>query len=106
LAKPIKFFDADDHSSGTLTALVANDPTQLQELLGLNMSLVLSAVLSLTGCVIIAFVFGWKVSKVLKSSPGSLLGLCLENRLTCLVNLGRFLCRHPYYNGYVLNSNL
>lgn len=34
LSKPIAFFDADENSSGTLTARVANDPTQLQQLLG------------------------------------------------------------------------
>ena len=37
LAKPIEFFDDEDNSSGTLTARVANDPTQLQQLLGINM---------------------------------------------------------------------
>ncbi|KAG0651011.1 abc transporter BEA3 [Hyphodiscus hymeniophilus] len=64
LAKPIEFFDAEDNSSGTLTARVANDPTQLQQLLGINMAMVLQAIFSLIGCVIIAFYFGWKLTLV------------------------------------------
>jgi ATP-binding cassette subfamily B (MDR/TAP) protein 1 len=62
LAKPIEFFDEEDNSSGTLTARVANDPTQLQQLLGINMAMVLQAVFSLIGCIIIAFYFGWKLT--------------------------------------------
>ena len=62
LAKPIEFYDAEDNSSGTLTARVANDPTQLQQLLGINMAMVLQAIFSLTGCIIIAFYFGWKLT--------------------------------------------
>lgn len=60
LAKPVPFFDAEENSSGTLTARVANDPTQLQQLLGINMAMVYIAILSLIGCIIIAFIFGWK----------------------------------------------
>lgn len=64
LEKPIQFFDEEDNSSGTLTARVSNDATQLQQMLGMNMAMVLVAVLGLTGCVIIAFTFGWKLSLV------------------------------------------
>jgi ABC-type multidrug transport system fused ATPase/permease subunit len=62
LAKPIEFFDAEDNSSGTLTARVANDPTQLQQLLGVNMAMVLQAIFSLVGCISIGFAFGWKLT--------------------------------------------
>ncbi|KAF4636377.1 hypothetical protein G7Y89_g1707 [Cudoniella acicularis] len=62
LAKPISFFDEEENSSGTLTARVANDPTQLQQLLGINMAMVYIAILSLLGCIIIGFVFGWKLT--------------------------------------------
>lgn len=60
LAKPVSFFDEEENSSGTLTARVANDPTQLQQLLGINMGMVYVAVFSLVGCIIISFYFGWK----------------------------------------------
>lgn len=62
LAKPIEFFDGEDNSSGTLTARVANDPTQLQQLLGVNMAMVLQAIFSLIGCIAIGFNFGWKLT--------------------------------------------
>lgn len=64
LKKPIAFFDEEENSSGELTGRVANDPTQLQQLLGINMAMVLTAVCNVTGCVIIAFVFGWKLTCV------------------------------------------
>jgi len=60
LEKPIPFFDEEENSSGTLAARVANDPTQLQQLLGINMAMIYIAVLSMIGCVIIGFCYGWK----------------------------------------------
>jgi ATP-binding cassette subfamily B (MDR/TAP) protein 1 len=62
LHKPITFYDDEDNSSGTLTARIANDPTQLQQMLGVNMAMVYVALLSLLGCIIIAFVYGWKLT--------------------------------------------
>ena len=62
--KPIEFFDADENSSGTLVSRVANDPTQIQEMMGTNMAMVLVAGFSITACVIIAYVFGWKLALV------------------------------------------
>ncbi|KAH6709484.1 P-loop containing nucleoside triphosphate hydrolase protein [Leptodontidium sp. MPI-SDFR-AT-0119] len=64
LHKPIEFYDADDNSSGTLSARVANDPTQLQQMLGINMAMVFTAALSLVGCIIIGFIYGWKLTLV------------------------------------------
>ncbi|KAF7938211.1 hypothetical protein EAE99_001883 [Botrytis elliptica] len=64
LHKPIAFFDAEENSSGELTGRVANDPTQLQQLLGINMAMVLTAICNILGCIIIAFVFGWKLTCV------------------------------------------
>ncbi|RAL63450.1 hypothetical protein DID88_003870 [Monilinia fructigena] len=64
LKKPITFFDAEENSSGELTGRVANDPTQLQQLLGINMAMVFTAICQITGCLIIAFVFGWKLTCV------------------------------------------
>jgi len=34
------FFDDEENSTGTLTSRVAGDPTQLEELLGMNMAMV------------------------------------------------------------------
>ncbi|KAJ4299624.1 hypothetical protein N0V90_004870 [Kalmusia sp. IMI 367209] len=65
LTKPIYWFDEDDHSVGTLTGQLGSDPQQLQELLGVNIAFPLIAIFNLTGCTIISFVFGWKMSLVI-----------------------------------------
>lgn len=62
IAKPIPFFDSEENSTGTLAARVSNDPTQLQQLLGINMGMVCIAFASLVGCIILAFIFGWKLT--------------------------------------------
>ncbi|KAG7286419.1 hypothetical protein NEMBOFW57_008729 [Staphylotrichum longicolle] len=64
LSKSVAFFDADDHSVGALTAQLATDPSQLQELLGTNMAFVIISVLNVVGCLAIAFYFGWKLTVV------------------------------------------
>ncbi|TVY82150.1 ABC transporter BEA3 [Lachnellula suecica] len=62
LAKPISYYDHEDNSTGSLTARIASDPTQLQQLLGINMALVLVAIFSLTGSIAISLYFGWKLT--------------------------------------------
>lgn len=64
LAKSVAFFDSEEHSIGALTARLATDPTQLQELLGTNMSFVIISILNVFGCMAIAFYFGWKLTLV------------------------------------------
>ena len=71
LAKPVSFFDAEEHNVGALTARLATDPTQLQQLLGMNMAFVIISFFNVVGCLIISFVFGWKLTvvTVLTSMP-------------------------------------
>ncbi|KAK8036285.1 spermidine/putrescine import ATP-binding protein potA [Apiospora rasikravindrae] len=64
ISKPVSFFDGEGHSAGALTALLATDPAQLQQLLGTNMAFVTISLLSVTGCLAIAFYFGWKLTAV------------------------------------------
>jgi ATP-binding cassette subfamily B (MDR/TAP) protein 1 len=64
LTKPIHWFDDEDRSVGTLTGQLGSDPQQLQELLGVNIAFPLIAIFNLTGCTIISFVYGWKLSLV------------------------------------------
>ena len=64
LHKPISWFDDQERSSGTLTARLSTDPRQLEEVLGPNMALPLVAIFNITGCTIISFVFGWKLTLV------------------------------------------
>ena len=68
ISKTVAFFDEERHSVGGLTAVVASDPTQLQQLLGTNMGFALISVLNVVGCLAISFYFGWKLSLVALSS--------------------------------------
>ncbi|KAJ9142373.1 p-loop containing nucleoside triphosphate hydrolase [Pleurostoma richardsiae] len=68
VSKSMAFFDHDDHSAGALTARLATDPTQLQQLLGTNMVFVIISVLNVVGCLVISFYFGWKLTLVTVAS--------------------------------------
>ena len=58
------YFDHEDHSHGTMTSRVGQDPKQLEELMGLNMASVYIAIFNVTGSFIIAFVFAWRLALV------------------------------------------
>ncbi|KAM0569923.1 hypothetical protein ACHAP9_004287 [Verticillium nonalfalfae] len=64
LSKSASFFDAEANSAGALTARLATDPTQLQQLLGTNMAFALVSVFNVVGCVVVGLVFGWKLTIV------------------------------------------
>lgn len=64
LSKEVSFFDEAEHSIGAMTARLATDPSQLQQLLGMNMAFVVISVLSVIGCLTISFYFGWKLTLV------------------------------------------
>ena len=64
IAKRINFFDAEGHSAGSLTSSVSSDSENLQQLMSTEMSLAAIAIMNLVGCIIISFVYGWKLSLV------------------------------------------
>lgn len=64
LRQKIAFFDQDRNSHGELTSRVSGDPKLLEELLGLNLAMLLSAVFTALGSIIIALVFSWKLGLV------------------------------------------
>jgi ABC-type multidrug transport system fused ATPase/permease subunit len=64
IRKRIPFFDAEDHSSGSLTSRISADTEQLQQLMSTEMSMALIACVNLVGSIIISFVYGWKLSLV------------------------------------------
>lgn len=68
VSKTVAWFDGDGRSVGALTGLVATDPTQLQELLGTNITFTIISILSVIGCLVISFYFGWKLTLVAFSS--------------------------------------
>lgn len=64
LSNPIPFFDRQDNASGTLMSRLSSDPKQLQELVGFNGVFPLISIFNMTGCIAIAFSFGWKLTLV------------------------------------------
>ncbi|KAK2930929.1 AAA ATPase domain [Fusarium oxysporum f. sp. vasinfectum] len=64
LYQQLSFFDQEDNSHGSLSSRVSSDAKQLEELLGINLALMLSAIFNITGCVIISLVFGWKLGLI------------------------------------------
>lgn len=51
-----------------LTARIASDPAQLQQLLGINAAMVLISFFGLIGCTVIALLFHWKFALVVIGS--------------------------------------
>jgi ATP-binding cassette subfamily B (MDR/TAP) protein 1 len=64
ICKRISFFDDANNSAGLLSARLATDPVQLQQLLGINMAMLLISVFSLIGCIAIAEAFHWKFATI------------------------------------------
>ncbi|PVH85767.1 ABC transporter-like protein [Cadophora sp. DSE1049] len=71
LKKPISFYDSEENSIGSLTSRMATDPTQLQQLLGINMAFVVISIFNTLGCLVLSFHFGWKLTlaAVITSMP-------------------------------------
>ncbi|KIY02997.1 uncharacterized protein Z520_01463 [Fonsecaea multimorphosa CBS 102226] len=64
LRNPISYYDTEGNSSGSLMARLATDFKLLSELLGLNGAFPLISLFNMTGCIIISFYFGWKLTLV------------------------------------------
>lgn len=64
LFQKASFFDEEDHSHGTMTSRTKDDPQKLEELMGVNMTMVYIAIFSILGSVIIALCFTWKLALV------------------------------------------
>lgn len=64
MSKPLSYFDDVNNAAGVLSAQLAADPVQLQQILGMNMAMVLISVFGLIGCLLIAEIFHWKFALV------------------------------------------
>lgn len=64
IRKRISFFDDAGHSTGSLTSKLSSDCEQLQQLTGTEMSLAFIAIVNLIGSILIAFIYGWKLTLV------------------------------------------
>ncbi|KAK2807235.1 hypothetical protein FQN50_005522 [Emmonsiellopsis sp. PD_5] len=64
LAKRIPFYDMQENSTGSLSGRLSTDPTQLQQLFGLQLAYPLISLFTVIGCLAISFAFGWKLTLV------------------------------------------
>jgi ATP-binding cassette subfamily B (MDR/TAP) protein 1 len=62
LRKRIVYFDSEGNSAGTLTSNLSTDPSQIEKLMGGEMTMAYISIFNLIGSLIISFVFGWKLS--------------------------------------------
>lgn len=60
----MSYFDREENASGSLVSRLSTDPRQVQELFGPNGVFPLISLFNVIGCVIISFVFGWKLAAV------------------------------------------
>ncbi|RGP76693.1 hypothetical protein FLONG3_5133 [Fusarium longipes] len=67
LYQKMSFFDQEDNSHGTLSSRVSSDAKQLEELLGINLALMISAMFNVIGCMAISLAFGWKLGLICMS---------------------------------------
>ncbi|KAF2839199.1 P-loop containing nucleoside triphosphate hydrolase protein [Patellaria atrata CBS 101060] len=58
------FFDKPENTTGALASRLSTHPTQLQELLGFNIALILTIVVNLFSSCILALAYGWKLGLV------------------------------------------
>ena len=65
LRQDMTFFDRSENSTGALVSRLASEPTSLQELLSMNITLILINVVNILSSVILALCYGWKLSLAL-----------------------------------------
>ncbi len=75
LRQPITFFDDPKNSAEILTAKLTQHPTQLQDLLGMNVALIIIILVNIVSCSILAIATGWKFGLV--AVFGSLPPICV-----------------------------
>jgi ATP-binding cassette subfamily B (MDR/TAP) protein 1 len=64
LKQDMDFFDQPENSSGALTSRISNLPTQLQELIGVNIMLIFVVLVNIVSSSALALAFGWKLGLV------------------------------------------
>ncbi|KAF4982491.1 hypothetical protein FDECE_17504 [Fusarium decemcellulare] len=65
LRQDMTFFDDPDRGTGALVSRLAVEPTNLQELLSMNLSLILINIVTVLSSAILAIAYGWKLGLVL-----------------------------------------
>ncbi|KAK7418059.1 hypothetical protein QQX98_004198 [Neonectria punicea] len=65
LRQDMTFFDNPDHGTGALVSRLSTEPTSLQELLSMNVSLIMINVVTVLSSSILAIAYGWKLGLAL-----------------------------------------
>src|SRR6478735_4289681 len=63
-SQDIQFFDRAETTTGALTTRLSAEPTQLQELMGFNLSLIFIVIIQIVTMSILAIATGWKLGLV------------------------------------------
>lgn len=64
LSQDMDFFNLPGNTSGALTSKLSTFPTQLQDLIGANILLILNIVVGVVSSSILAIAYGWKLGLV------------------------------------------
>ncbi|KAF2136052.1 uncharacterized protein K452DRAFT_303071 [Aplosporella prunicola CBS 121167] len=64
LRQDIQFFDRAENTTGALTSRLSSQPTQLQELMGFNLSIIIIVFINVIASSILGLSFGWKLGLV------------------------------------------
>lgn len=65
LRRDMVFFDQPEHSTGSLVSRLSAEPTNLQELISMNLTLMLVNIVNLVSSSILAIAYGWKLGLIL-----------------------------------------
>ena len=65
IRQDMSFFDDPANGTGALVARLDSEPTSLQELLSINLSLLLICIVNLVACCVLAIATGWKLGLVM-----------------------------------------
>ncbi|KAF2672559.1 multidrug resistance protein-like protein 1 [Microthyrium microscopicum] len=64
----MEFFDRDENSLGALVAKLSTQPTDLQELIGFNVGLIITIFVNIIASSVVAIAFGWKLGLTISLS--------------------------------------
>lgn len=64
LRQDIEYFDRPENTTGSIVSKLSSYPTQLQELLGFNVALILIILVNLISSCVLALIVGWKLGLV------------------------------------------
>ncbi|KAL0565464.1 hypothetical protein V5O48_016559, partial [Marasmius crinis-equi] len=65
LRQDIEYFDKDEHSSGSLTTDLSDDPQKVNGLAGITLGVIVQSCATLVGGIVVGLIFAWKLGLVI-----------------------------------------